>query len=90
VGADNQVGVGRSTAIEIERDRPMTTKEELRQLVDTLSDQDAADLLDYAHWLLEESDILTPEDMARVREGEDQIRRGEYVTLDSLKRELGR
>jgi hypothetical protein len=67
----------------------MTTKEELHQLVDDLNDEEAAALLDYAHWLLEECETLTSEAMAPAREGEAQIRRGEYVTLDTLKRELG-
>jgi len=67
----------------------MTTKEELRHLVDTLSDTEAADLLDYAHWLLEESETLSAEEWERVRRGEEQIRRGEYVSLDALKRDLG-
>jgi hypothetical protein len=67
----------------------MTTKEELSELVNSLSDEEAADLLDYAHWLLEESEALTTEELARVRQGEEQIRRGDYVTLDKLKRDLG-
>jgi hypothetical protein len=67
----------------------MTTKEELRELVSTLSDELAADLLEYARWLLEESETLTPKELARVRQGEEQLRRGEYVTLEALKRDLG-
>jgi hypothetical protein len=67
----------------------VTTKEELRLLVDTLSEARAAELLDYAHWLLEESETLTPEELVRVREGEEQLQRGDYVTLEALKRDLG-
>lgn len=37
-------------------------------------------------WLEEER--LTEEEMARVREGEAQIARGEYVTLGELEEEL--
>lgn len=68
----------------------MLAKEELRDLVETLSDVDAAALLEYAHWLHEESETLTTEELARVRQGEEQIRRGEYITLDTLKRDLAR
>jgi hypothetical protein len=67
----------------------MTTKEKLRELVETLSESAAADLLDYAHWLLEESEMLAPDEMGRARDGEEQIRRGEFITLDDLKRDLG-
>ena len=67
----------------------MPMKEELRYLVDTLSDIEAAELLEYARWLRQPSETLTPDELARVREGEKQIRRGEFVTLDALKRDLG-
>ena len=66
----------------------MTTKEELRRLVESLSEQDAADVLDYVQWLLEEPETLTPEEIERVREGEEQIARGEYITLEHLSRDL--
>jgi hypothetical protein len=66
----------------------MPAKEELRSLVATLSDAEAAELLEYAHWLREESETLTPDELARVREGQEQIKRGAYVTLDALKRDL--
>jgi hypothetical protein len=65
----------------------MPAKEELRSLVATLSDAEAAELLEYAHWLREESETLTPDELARVREGQEQIKRGAYVTLDALKRD---
>jgi hypothetical protein len=68
----------------------VATKDELRRLVDTLSDAEASALLDYAHWLTEECDTLTPDELARVHEGEAQIRRGEYVTLNALNRALER
>lgn len=67
----------------------MAVKEELRHLVDTLSDIEAADLLEYARWLGQPSETLTVEELACVREGEEQIWRGECITLDALKRDLG-
>ena len=67
----------------------MTTKDELRDLVDTLSEQEAAEVVDYIHWLLDEAEALTPEEIERVRKGEEQIARGEYITLGQLRRDLG-
>ncbi len=32
---------------------------------------------------------LTPEDWAAIREGQEAIRRGEYVTMEKLEKELG-
>ena len=66
----------------------MTTKEELRRIVDTLSEEDAAELLEYAQWLHVESETLTDAEIARVRRGEEQIRRGERISWDELRREL--
>ncbi|MBI3980050.1 MAG: hypothetical protein HY331_17900 [Chloroflexi bacterium] len=66
----------------------MTIREELHHLVDVLDEEDAREALEYIRWLLEESETLTDAEMERVREGEAQINRGEYVTLDELQREL--
>jgi AbrB family looped-hinge helix DNA binding protein len=38
--------------------------------------------------LVDPDDILTPEDEASIRRGLAQLKRGEYVTLDELKKEL--
>ena len=66
----------------------MTTKEELRQIVDTLSDEDSAELLEYARWLQQEGEVLSDAEIARVQHGEEQIRHGETVSWDELRREL--
>jgi cytochrome c553 len=66
----------------------MTAKEELRQIVDALSEEDAAELLEYAHWLQQEGETLSDAEIARVQHGEEQIRRGETVSWDQLRREL--
>ena len=68
----------------------MTIKEELHRLVDVLDEQDAQEALDYIRWLAGPDEELSPEELALVRKGEEQIERGEYVTLDELKRRLGR
>ena len=66
----------------------MTTKEEIRQIVETLSEEDAAELLDYAQWLLEQEETISDEELTKAERGLDEIRRGEYVTLDEVKRNL--
>ncbi len=66
----------------------MTSKEELRRLVDTLSDETAVELLDYARWLQQESEMLSDEELARAKQGEEEIRRGESVPWDELRRGL--
>jgi hypothetical protein len=68
----------------------MTTKDHLHQLVDQLDEAAADELLDYARWLAaEEDEPLTDEERKRVEDGEAEIRRGDYVTLEDLKRRLG-
>lgn len=68
----------------------MTAKQELMELVQDLSDADAAALLDYTRWLLsEEDEELTSEEWAEVHRGEEQIARGESITLDEFLRQPG-
>jgi hypothetical protein len=67
----------------------VATKDELHQLVDRLDEDAAGELLEYAQWLAaEEDEPLTDEARARVEAGEAELRRGESVTLDDLKRQL--
>jgi hypothetical protein len=66
----------------------MSVNEQLVQLVDELSPEEAEEVLDYVQWLLLDEDEISDEDMQRVLAGEEQIRRGEYVTLDELRRHL--
>ena len=47
----------------------MTVKEELRRVVDALNETQAAELLEYASWLQETSEALSPEEIDRVRRG---------------------
>jgi hypothetical protein len=68
----------------------MTTKYDLDHLVDELDEAAADELLEYAQWLTaDEDEPLTDEERARVEAGEAEIRRGDYVTLDDVKRRLG-
>lgn len=63
-------------------------KEELRQLVDRLTDDDAADALDYVRWLTSEAEALSPAELTAAQDGEEEIARGEYVTLEDLSASL--
>jgi len=68
----------------------MTVKDELLELVDQLDEEAVGELLEYAQWLAaEEDEPLTGEELARVETGEAELRRGESITLDDLKRRLG-
>lgn len=68
----------------------MATTEELRaelhRLIDALDHGSLRDALEHVQWLLAECDSLTDEEVKEVLAGEEEIRRGDYVTLDELKR----
>jgi hypothetical protein len=67
----------------------MTVKNELRQLVDSLSEEDAVEALDYVRWLLkEEDDELTAEELTEVERAEAEVADGAYVTLGALRQRL--
>ena len=60
---------------------------ELHRLIDKLSEQEAFDALDHVRWLLSnEEETLTEEELKQIEEDFEEIRRGEYVTLDEIKR----
>ncbi len=65
----------------------MTVKEMLHQIVDTLSEEEAEELLDFLN-MRADPDTLTDEDLARVEAAEAEIARGEYVTLEDIRRRL--
>lgn len=66
----------------------MTTREELHRLIDLLDEAKAQEALEYLSWLLEESEVLTEAELARIRAGEEEIARGESVSWDELRRKL--
>jgi predicted transcriptional regulator len=63
-------------------------REELHRLIDQLPAWEAVDALDHVRYLLSDEDTLTEEEMEEVRQGEEEIARGEYVTLDDIKARL--
>ncbi len=69
----------------------MTLKEELHRLVDELPEerwQEARQFLQELHAAAGNVDdeALTAEDWDAIRKGEEAIQRGDYITLDELKR----
>ena len=66
----------------------MTIKERIHELTEQMTDEDAAEALDYMEWLLSDEEVLTPEELDAVDRGMAQIQRGEYVTLEEVKRSL--
>ena len=67
----------------------MTVKDDLHHLVDQLDESAADELLEYARWLsAEEDEPLGDDERARVEAGETELHRGDYVTLEDLKRRL--
>jgi hypothetical protein len=84
---DGAGGLGRK-AVGLAEGATMTTKEELRRIVDILSEEHAVELLEYAHWLEQEDETLTDEEIARATHGEEQLRRGERVSWEELRRQL--
>ncbi len=65
-----------------------SVKQELRRLIEEMTEEEAMDLLDFIN-LYNEPDVLSPEEEAAVAEGKAQIERGEYITGEELMRELG-
>ncbi len=64
--------------------RQSTTVQAIMDIVETMSQEDAEDLLSY----LEDRDLYTPEVMERIRRSRKQIADGDFVTLEELKAEL--
>jgi len=62
--------------------------EPLLEAVPTLSEEEAEDLLDRIN-LLHSPDEQTEEDVRLVLKGREAIERGDFVTLEQLKADLG-
>lgn len=62
-------------------------KEELHRLIDQLPAWEAANALDHVQWLLkDEDDTITEEELALAERDFEEIRRGNYVTLEEINR----
>lgn len=63
-----------------------TARKTLSFLLRGLNDAEIVDVIDYIRWLESEEDTLAEDELALVRVGEEEISRGEYVTLAELRR----
>lgn len=61
-------------------------QEELHRLLESLPEEDLAQVRDFVKVLLEEPEELTEEEWKEVLEGEGEIRRGEWVKWESVRR----
>jgi len=68
----------------------MTTRERLHELVDELTDEQAALLEGYAEQMLDDDDeeVFTEEEIQRILKAEAEIDAGEWVSWEDVKREL--
>jgi len=63
-----------------------TGRRTLSLLLKELGDEEIEDVIDYIQWLEAEEDTLTEDELAAVHAGEEEISRGEFVTLAELRR----
>ncbi len=58
-------------------------------LVEELNEDAVGELIEYAQWLsADEDEPLTDDQLARVEAGEAEIRRGDFVPLEDVRRRL--
>jgi len=65
----------------------MTAKEALRQIIDTLSEEAAEDLLDYLN-MRADPDTLTDDEITELKAAEAEIACGDYLTLEEIQRRV--
>ena len=61
-------------------------KQELKKVVGELSEDESRILLKFAEWLREQKEELTNKELAILRRGEQQIRKGDFVWWRDVKR----
>jgi hypothetical protein len=62
------------------------TKQELKKVVGELSEDESRILLKFAEWLHEQKEDLTIKELAIIQRGEKQIREGDFVWWQDVKR----
>lgn len=67
----------------------MTVKQALREWIERMTDEEAAELLAHLEWEAADEDELTPEEWEDARLGRLENERGESVDGEALFRELG-
>lgn len=66
----------------------MSVSDEVHHLVDQLDDAGLQEALDYLRWLASDEETLSDEELELVRIGEEQLDRGEFITLEDFRRSL--
>ncbi len=65
----------------------VSSKEELRRLIDHMDDRWVDAVTDYVQWLQQDTDTLTPDEWQRVQHGERQLTQGKRVNLTDWRRQ---
>lgn len=68
---------------------PMTAKQALRERIENLSEEEAAELLARLDWEATETETLTDEELAEVLAGKREVAAGESVDGEEVLRKLG-
>ncbi len=61
-------------------------KQELKKVVNELSDDESRIVLKFAEWLREQKEELTDKELAILRRGEKQVQNGDFVWWRDVKR----
>ena len=61
-------------------------KQDLKKVVNELSDDESRIVLKFAEWLREQKEELTDKELAMLHRGEQQVRNGDFVWWRDVKR----
>jgi len=61
-------------------------KEELRRVLEQLSDEESRVILKFAQWLVDQGEELTQEELALLQQGEEQFTKGDFTWWRDVKR----
>lgn len=68
----------------------LCSREQLLNEIDALTETEACEVLEYLDWITSDApEELSAEELEDVRRGQEEIARGEYVTLEELRQHLG-
>jgi hypothetical protein len=62
------------------------SKQELKRVVNELSDDESRIVLKFAEWLREQKEELTEKELAILQRGEQQVQNGDFVWWRDVKR----
>lgn len=64
----------------------MSIREELIKAIETMEEEDLAELLEYARWLQADKVELSPEERKELEEAKAEVARGEVVPWRAIRR----